>query len=135
MQILNTEECPKCKMSFCNVCKDFEGEDMGDKDVRDRYMKRKANKKDTQKVVQDLLDSLNIMSSTSQKDVGNAFVSELNNTHRSLQQSFGDVVLRAIIEYGAWAVESGRYDARNEAFVKTCVKLKEAMDESHMPTI
>ena len=74
------------------------------------------------------MDVLNTLGS--EKAVIDAFVGEVLNEHRTVQQGMGRLVC-ALIEGWAAAYESGRYDLRNEATVTWAAKL----ELPHLPLI
>jgi len=59
------------------------------------------------------------------------FIEQLvGRTHRSLQQNLGRLVFALIRAWGK-EYENGRYDMRNEALVKSCMDIKDLMDNVH----
>jgi len=74
----------------------------------------------------DLRDFVN--RSGHRKDI---FIEQIvGRTHRTLQQNLGRLIFALIRAWGK-EYENGRYDMRNEALVKSCMDIKDLMDNVH----
>ena len=87
-----------------------------------------------QNAANDLTKALNSMSY--EKEVTEGFVTALTNTHRSLQQSTMRSIFSLLMRW-AEDEEVGKFDARNEATVKFCSKIKKLAEGEnvHFPFI
>ena len=90
-------------------------------------------KEEGRKLAAELITSLNVMGF--EKDTAEGFVEELMRSHRTLQQSFGRLLLE-IIKGFAEQYKEGRYDPRNEGICKLCHHLAaEAEGRDYLPFI
>ena len=121
--------CPSCSTYFCPgspVCDS--SVDVDDPKEVKRHIEAKNDFAAIEKAIKTIIDQLN---RGNKAVVSNAIASGLLRSHRTLQQSFASVALRAILEYFALCDrEGGRMtDARNEAAAKLGTKLLETYDE------
>ena len=68
---------------------------------------------DTQTVKDAIRAIMNELNGGRRRDVANAILEEVQNTHRTLQQDFWSVIADALINYG-----DSSHDLRNEESVK-----------------
>lgn len=63
-----------------------------------------------------------------------AFVDEILNSHRTLQQSAAGVLLKL---FAGWAAlnDTGSYDMRNEATVKVAKRITDATEDHYLPYV
>jgi hypothetical protein len=76
------------------------------------------------KIAGELADLLNRFD---YKPFHDGFFLGLTRQHRTLQESVGRLIVNTLHAYGE--LDDCQYDARNEAFVKLCRKLKPILDE------
>lgn len=90
-------------------------------------MERRGGKQ----IAQDLLDMVNVMNND--KEV-QAFVDEILNSHRTLQQSAAGLMLKT---FAGWAEmkDNGYYDLRNEATVKVGKTITDATEDYYIPYV
>ena len=81
------------------------------------------------KIAKEFVNTLNSM--TYEKDVARGFVEEVVNSHRTLQQSTMRAIYK-LLEKWAEMKESGNFDARNEATVSFCSKVKEMAEKENL---
>ena len=62
------------------------------------------------------------------------FIDQMSREHRTLQQSFGHLLVAAILHF-AEMHEKGWYDLRNEQLCKLCAELKPTVEEAYLPFI
>lgn len=88
-------------------------------------------RKGGKEIAQDFMDMINVMGND--KEVG-AFVDEVLNSHRTLQQSAAGAFLKV---FAGWAEvhDSGYYDLRNEATVKVGKLVTEATENTYLPFV
>ena len=77
---------------------------------------------------------INMVNKMDSSDNEQAFVEEIINSHRTLQQSTGKLLLKV---FAAWAEvhDSGYYDLRNEATVQLGKTITEATKDTPIPYI
>ncbi len=106
-----------------------------EKAENERLMRERDECESMRKIVDSLTNEINNFSY--EKHVDN-FFDAITHQHRTLQQSFWRMMIQVIKKY-AELDKDGWYDLRNEASVKTCVKLKEWFEKDDnflgLPTI
>jgi hypothetical protein len=70
-----------------------------------------------------------------ESDMHKHVVEVLGTEHRTLQQTFLRVIVRALIEHGENAREYFLWDDRNKAAVNFCNELKEFAEQRPLPLI
>ena len=98
-----------------------------------RYLQSKNKMLEVEEHVAAIVRHLNVMGGG--KEVYFGIARSLMKSHRTLQQSFANIALRAIIDFFAHLDENGFTDARNEASANLGKALKAVMDEHHLPFI
>ena len=81
---------------------------------------------------QELMRALNWTSCESEVAIG--FMDVVTREHRTLQQVFGGLLIRAINSF-AEMYRAGQYDARNEALCQLCDKLDKQIEFKRLPFI
>ena len=132
MNFKNYEEgCPMCRKRFCEGC--LNPNEKMDTDAQKQYLSKKKGRKEVMEAILSLMDALN---HNDDDLVFNAVADAIASSHRTLQQSFMNVVIRASINYFALADNNiSLSDARNDAAAKLGTKLQEVMNDSYLPLI
>ena len=80
------------------------------------------SKNAVKEAMEKVMDAVNVMGTD--ESVAQGIIECLGSTHRTLQQNFWRVMLMVIKEYAKF-----RYDLRNEASVKLCQFIDEALEK------
>jgi hypothetical protein len=97
--------------------------EMKDREVSDRVTE----------IVRSLMDELNIMGN--EEVVAKAFIQEVQQTHRTLQQNFFGHVVVGVIKDFAKRHDEGYWDLRNEASCKTAKKIEPVIKDAYFPFV
>jgi len=98
-----------------------------------QYFDSREKLDETKTIILRLIGLINVMNGGEEVYFGVARA--LTRTHRTLQQSFAGIVLRAIVDSFAYMEENRMTDLRNEAACKLGKALKAVMDEHYLPFI
>ena len=90
-------------------------------------MERKGGKE----IAQEFMSMVNVMCNEKEQE---AFIDEILNSHRTLQQSAAGVFLQV---FAGWAdmKTKGYYDLRNEATVSLGERVTKAAENTHLPFV
>lgn len=117
-----------------NFCPEFPDKKPNEieEDEIERWKKSRCKTIDTENSIKRIMDDLNVMGGGDEVYYGIA--RQIVKSHRTLQQSFAGIALRAIIDtFAMMDKEDGWTDERNEASAKLGTELKKVMDEHHLP--
>ena len=98
-----------------------------------QYFDSREKLDETETIVLRLIGLINVMGGG--EEVYYGIARALIRTHRTLQQSFAGIVLRAIVDAFAYMEENRLTDLRNDAACKLGKALKAVMDEHYLPFI
>ena len=87
-----------------------------------QHKANRENKKRGEEVANSLSKMVNVLGGN--REAEQAFIDEVTNDHRTLQQSTGGLFIKV---FSAWAdqADKGFYDGRNEALVMFAKKLRD----------
>ncbi|MFN4217437.1 MAG: hypothetical protein ACK4HQ_08575 [Brevinematales bacterium] len=84
-------------------------------------------------LIENLFNLVNVMGS--EKDVVEGLKYGFRIRHRTLQASMVRVLLKAMVDYAADADANGAVDLRNDAAIKTLMKIRPIVQDNPIPFI
>jgi len=134
--VLNYNGCPYCHTRFCVTCVDpFEFDTENKLQVK-LYQEKKDLAEKVESAISMIIGELNCSGGDRENIIYNAIALGIAKSHRTLQQSAANVLLRAIVDYFAMCDGNQNLsDGRNETAAALGKILKEIMDENPLPQI